>query len=153
MLLNQLLCLLFALSMKSINLETIKVGDILPELITEPITSSTLSEYAKASGDYNPIHLDAQLAKKVGLPNVIAHGMLIMSYLARSITNHIDQVLVKEYGVKFSSMTNLDDILCCKGRVTHVSKVGSKVKFELKLSVKNQFDNEKLVGFAIIKSH
>jgi len=34
-----------------------------------------------------------------------------------------------------------------------VSKVGSKVKFELKLSVKNQFDNEKLVGFAIIKSH
>ena len=139
--------------MKSINLETIKVGDILPELITEPITSSTLSEYAKASGDYNPIHLDAQLAKKVGLPNVIAHGMLIMSYLARSITNHIDQVLVKEYGVKFSSMINLDDILCCKGRVTNVSKVGSRVKFELKLSVKNQFDNEKLVGFAIIKSH
>ena len=112
MLLNQLLCLLFALSMKSINLETIKVGDILPELITEPITSSTLSEYAKASGDYNPIHLDSKLAKKVGLPNVIAHGMLIMSYLARSITNHIDQVLVKEYGVKFSSMTNLDDKQC-----------------------------------------
>ena len=85
--------MLFALSIKSINLEIIKVGDIIPELITEPITFSTLSEYAKASGDYNPIHLDAQLAKKVGLPNVIAHGMLIMSYLARSITNHIDQVL------------------------------------------------------------
>ena len=139
--------------MKSVNLETIKAGDILPELITEPITSSILSEYAKASGDYNPIHLETKLAKKVGLPNIIAHGMLIMSYLARSITNHIDQALVKEYGVKFSSMTTLDDILCCKGRVTHVSRVGTKVQFKLKLSVKNQFDDEKLVGFAVIKSH
>ena len=139
--------------MKSINLEKIKIGDVLPELITKPITPSTLSLYAEASGDYNPIHLDTKFANDAGLPNVIAHGMLIMSYLAQSITNHIDQALIKEYGVKFSSMTNLDDILYCRGRVTDVSRIGSKVEFELKLSVINQFDDEKLVGFATIKSH
>jgi len=45
-------------------------------------TVEQIAAYAKASGDHNPIHLDADFARSVGLPGVIAHGMLQMGLLA-----------------------------------------------------------------------
>lgn len=44
----------------------------------EAITREQVRDYAEASGDHNPIHLDPEFAKKAGLPDVIAHGMLSM---------------------------------------------------------------------------
>src|ERR1700716_3502382 len=46
-------------------------------------TKEQIAEYAQASGDLNPIHLDEEFARSVGLPGVIAHGMLQMGLLAR----------------------------------------------------------------------
>lgn len=46
-------------------------------------TEEQIAAYAEASGDRNPIHLDAAFARTVGLPGVIAHGMLQMGLLAR----------------------------------------------------------------------
>jgi acyl dehydratase len=46
-------------------------------------TEEQIAAYAEASGDHNPIHLDAEFARSVGLPGVIAHGMLQMGLLAR----------------------------------------------------------------------
>jgi acyl dehydratase len=45
-------------------------------------TTEQIAAYAEASGDHNPIHLDDDFAHKVGLPGVIAHGMLQMGLLA-----------------------------------------------------------------------
>ncbi len=45
-------------------------------------TEKQIAAYAKASGDHNPIHLDGDFARSVGLPGVIAHGMLQMGILA-----------------------------------------------------------------------
>lgn len=47
------------------------------------ITREQIEAYAEASGDHNPIHLDDAVARSVGLPGVIAHGMLQMGLLAR----------------------------------------------------------------------
>jgi acyl dehydratase len=46
-------------------------------------THEQIAAYAEASGDLNPIHLDEEFARSVGLPGVIAHGMLQMGLLAR----------------------------------------------------------------------
>ena len=46
-------------------------------------TREQIAAYAQASGDHNPIHLDDEVARSVGLPGVIAHGMLQMGLLAR----------------------------------------------------------------------
>ncbi len=46
-------------------------------------TKEQIAAYAEASGDHNPIHLDDDFARKVGLPGVIAHGMLQMGLMAR----------------------------------------------------------------------
>ena len=64
-----------------------KAGDEIPSLRFEKITRSMLSTYANASGDLNPIHIDPVFARKAGLKDVIAHGMLVMAYLARALTN------------------------------------------------------------------
>ena len=49
------------------------------------ITREQIAAYAEASGDHNPIHLDDEFARSVGLPGVIAHGMLLMGLMASTL--------------------------------------------------------------------
>ena len=49
---------------------------------TVTFTKEQIAAYAEASGDHNPIHLDDDFARTVGLPGVIAHGMLQMGFMA-----------------------------------------------------------------------
>src|SRR5919106_6668597 len=60
-------------------------GDALPELHVTPDAGLT-RRYAEASGDPNPIHVDEEFAKKVGLPGVILHGLYSMAQVARAHT-------------------------------------------------------------------
>jgi len=136
--------------MGSWNVKEINVGDELPELTMIPITRSTLALYAEASGDHNPIHIDLDFAKQVGLPDVIAHGMLVMSYLGKAITDHIDQSRIKEYGVKFSSITNLGDQLTSYGSVTQVNQTDAGKLLSIELRVSDQNNDEKLTGYSNI---
>lgn len=62
----------------------IAIGDALPTE-TFQLDRAMLSNYANASGDLNPIHLDEAFAKNVGLPNVIAHGMLTMALAGKAL--------------------------------------------------------------------
>ena len=136
--------------MRLLNTNNIKVGDKLPELVIGPISRNSLTIYADASGDHNPIHIDQGFARQVGLPDVIAHGMLVMSYLGQVLTNNIDQSSVKEYEVKFCSMTNIGDVLTCNGIITHMdqTEMGKLLKIELK--VLDQDNDEKLIGESTI---
>ena len=61
------------------------VGDSLPELSVTPDAGLT-KRYAEASGDMNPIHIDEDFAKKVGLPGCILHGLWSMAQVARAHT-------------------------------------------------------------------
>ncbi|MBI88752.1 MAG: dehydratase [Candidatus Marinimicrobia bacterium] len=136
--------------MESWNIKKINIGDKLPKLITEPLTRDILKLYSIASGDHNPIHLDTNYAKGVGLPNIIAHGMLIMSYLTRLITNNIEQASIKEVGVKFTSMTNIGDTLTCLGEVEELTKENDMNSCKINLKVLNQDKDIKLSGYSII---
>jgi acyl dehydratase len=78
------------------------VGDELPPLQVR-VTRNDLIRYAGASLDFNPIHWNEQLAKDVGLPDVIAHGMLTMALGGRLVTDWVgDPGKVIEYGVRFT---------------------------------------------------
>lgn len=63
----------------------IKVGDVLPEKVFY-LDRAMLKAYADASGDQNPIHQSEAFARSVGLPNVIAHGMLTMALVGTFIS-------------------------------------------------------------------
>ncbi len=78
------------------------VGDEIPAR-EFPITRADLVRYAGASGDFNPIHWNERVATEVGLPGVIAHGMVTMATAARLLTDWAgDPAAVVEYGVRFT---------------------------------------------------
>ncbi|MDR7302431.1 MaoC family dehydratase [Haloactinomyces albus] len=77
-------------------------GDRLPEL-SIPVTRADLVRYAGASGDFNPIHWNERFASEVGLPDVIAHGMLTMALAGRLVTEWTgDPGAVLHYGARFT---------------------------------------------------
>jgi acyl dehydratase len=79
----------------------VEVGTELPEQ-TFRVTRADLVRYAGASGDFNPIHWNERVATQVGLPGVIAHGMLTMGLAARAVTAWTgDPAAVVEYTVRF----------------------------------------------------
>ena len=96
------------------------IGAELSPLVKPPITQEQLRRYAEASGDHNPIHLDPEAARRVGLDNVIAHGMLSMAFLGQFVTQQIadipDAYLVR-LRVRFVYMVRLGDTLTCHGFV------------------------------------
>lgn len=80
----------------------VQVGDQLGPMEI-PVRRGDLVRYAGASGDFNPIHWNERFAKEVGLPNVIAHGMLTMAFGGRLITDWTgDPGAIVEYGVRFT---------------------------------------------------
>src|SRR2546421_8947200 len=75
----------------------IAVGDELPPLTVEPISRTALALFAGASGDHNPIHIDVDVARSVGLDDVFAHGMLSMAYLGRLLTGWVPQERLRSW--------------------------------------------------------
>jgi hypothetical protein len=74
-------------------------------------TRLDLMRYAGASGDFNIIHWNERVARSVGLPNVIAHGMYTMAQAGRYVTEWAggDPGAVTEFGVRFSAMVPVPD--------------------------------------------
>lgn len=70
---------------------------------TYTITRADLVAYAAASGDQNPIHQDEEVARSVGLPGVIAHGMYTMALAARAVSTWYPGAEVVSFGCKFTS--------------------------------------------------
>ena len=97
------------------------VDQLLNPLVKPPITQEQLRRYAEASGDYNPIHLDEQAAKLLGLDSVIAHGMLSMAFLGQFVQQQIADIpgaRIEHLKVRFHNMVRLGDTLTCHGKVT-----------------------------------
>ena len=89
--------------------DDVNVGDQLPAR-TFPITRLDLVRYCGASGDFNVIHWNQRIATSVGLPDVIAHGMLTMATAARLVTDWAgDPGAVVEYGVRFTKPVVVPD--------------------------------------------
>lgn len=75
-------------------------GDVLaPQVFA--VTRADLVRYAEASGDHNPIHQDDDVARSVGLPGVIAHGMYTLALVGRAVAGWTGGAEVVELGAKF----------------------------------------------------
>jgi len=82
------------------------MGDPTPTTLgptTYAVTREALVAYAYASGDPNPIHQDAEVARSVGLPDVIAHGMFTLALAARYVDEQLGEPgRIAELGAKFT---------------------------------------------------
>jgi acyl dehydratase len=89
--------------------DDVKTGQELAQ-VSYPVTRLSLVKYCGASGDFNVIHWNERIAKSVGLPDVIAHGMFTMAQAGRFVTDWAGPgAVVVDFGVRFSSMVVVPD--------------------------------------------
>ena len=136
--------------MTELKYENLNVGDELPEHVCGPITRHTLALYCGGSGDHNPIHVDTDFAKKAGMPDVFAHGMLSMAYLGQLLTNWVDQSQLREYGVRFTSITPVNATVTCKGKVVEKLEIDGEPCVKLELTTEIDDGTSTLKGDAIV---
>ena len=99
------------------------VGDIVAEQSYE-LSRDSLVRYAGASGDFNPIHYRDDVAAEVGLPGVLAHGMLTMGLAVQPLVDWVgDSGRILEYGVRFTRPVVVDPV--SGATVSVVAKVGA----------------------------
>ncbi|MDV6377085.1 MaoC/PaaZ C-terminal domain-containing protein [Sporosarcina sp. GW1-11] len=99
-------------------LEELVVGQKTEPMMKPPITKVQLAQYAGASGDFNPLHLDDEFARKIGMDGVIAHGMLVMGFLGEYVMKiAAQQARVVNFNMRFGNMTFPGDEIRCSGSV------------------------------------
>ncbi|EHN63439.1 MaoC family dehydratase [Comamonas testosteroni] len=135
--------------MKTPRFDEIQVGDTLPALNLPPISRTTLALFAGASGDHNPIHIDTDFARKAGMPDVFAQGMLSMAWLGRLITQWVPQSQLRRFDVRFQGITHLANAISCTGRVVEKRDADRSVRIEVQSS--NQHGQTKIAGDAWIR--
>ena len=109
----------------------LSVGQELPAN-SYPINRELLKQYADASGDQNPIHQDEAFAKSVGLPDVIAHGMLTMALAGKFLSDIAGSSSVKEFSAKFIKPvvvpSGVDVLLIVSGKVLEIADGLAKIE-------------------------
>jgi acyl dehydratase len=94
--------------------------------------------YAGASGDYNPIHVDETVARAVGMPSVVAPGMLVMGYLGQLLADWGRGGQLRQYSVKFIKLCWPGDVVVCKGRVVDRSGESGRYFIDVEVHAENQ---------------
>jgi acyl dehydratase len=129
--------------------DTVAMGDALPGA-SFPLRRADLVRYAGASGDFNPIHWNQRFAIGVGLPDVIAHGMLTMATVARLVTDWCgDPGAVVSYGVRFTKPVVVpDDDAGAVVEVGGVVAVKDELSRTVRVDVTATSAGEKVLGRA-----
>ena len=119
--------------------DDISVG--LEKQFTITITESMIDEFAKISGDYNPLHMDEKFAQSRDFKNRVCHGMLLGSLFSRLVGMYIPG----KYSLYFSQTLDFVNPSMINDSVTVVGKVISKTEstklITLKTTIKNSFCN------------
>ena len=130
--------------------DSVQVGDQLPPLQLPPVDRTTLALFAGASGDHNPIHIDTDVARRAGMPDVFAQGMLGMAWLGRLITAWVPQSRLRRFDARFQGITHLGNAIRCSGRVVEKLEQGGERRVRIELQSANQFGQAKIVGEALV---
>ena len=124
-------------------------GDVVAERSVH-LTRESLVRYAGASGDFNPIHYRDDVAAEVGLPGVLAHGMLTMGIAVNTLAGALgDTGRITEYGVRFTRPVVVDPQAGADVSVSAVVGVVSEETIRVDLTVKH--DETTVLGKAQVR--
>lgn len=130
--------------------DSVRIGLELPALELPPVSRTTLSYFAGASGDRNPIHLDIDYARAAGQPDVFVHGMLVMAGAGRLLTDWAGPEALRAFEARFMAITHLFEGLRCTARITGMTATADGGDVELAVEVRNGKDELKLAGRAVV---
>ena len=130
--------------------EDIVVGGEITPLVKQP-TTRQLVMWAGASGDYNPIHYDKDLAQSQGLPGVIVHGQLVGCFLGQLITDWVGaEGRLRKLTCSYKGMNFPGETLTCQGKVAKTYVDGGEHYVELSLWVENGRGEKTVSGRATV---
>lgn len=97
--------------------------------------------YAGASGDFNPIHIDPEFGKMVGLGGVILHGLCAVGFVVKTITDwQGDPGKLKKFKCRFASPVHIEDVITTRGEVVDVKD--GRASIALKVANQNGVEVE-----------
>lgn len=114
-------------------------GENLPPLV-KSITQENINLYAQASGDFNPIHVDEDFARKTPLGGTIAHGMLILSYLSQMMTIAFGKSWLAggKLKVRFKEPARPGDVITASGNIRNTEQEGNEIRVTCNVLCQNQ---------------
>ena len=132
------------------DLETAEPGTELARDTYPPVTRYVLAMYAGASRDDNPIHVDSDFAKAAGLPDVFAHGMLIMGYLSRTLKRAAAGRTLKTFSTRFLAITWVGNQITCAATLASRRDTDGGRVATIALTATDQHGEIKLKGEATV---
>jgi acyl dehydratase len=107
---------------RTATLSSVAVGDEMAPM-SRTVTQEQITAYADASGDHNPIHVDPDFARSVGLPGTIAHGLLDMGILTETVARWAGGYeQVASVACRFSKPLLPGETVTCSGRVVDIDE-------------------------------
>lgn len=121
--------------------------------LTRLITQRDINLYAEASGDYNPIHIDPDFAARTPFGGTIAHGMLVLAYMAEMMVATFGQVWLQggKLRARFKAAARPGDTLILRGRVRRVEPEGQSHLIKCEVSCRNQKGEDVVLGEAEVR--
>ena len=129
---------------------TVEAGQALPEL-RKAVTQEQINRYAEASGDFNPIHLDAQFAAASSFGRIVAHGMLVLAFLSEMMTTAFGSAWLEsgQLKVRFRAPAYPGDEVTTFGQVTKVDQKRGR-RAVCAVGCRNQQGEELITGEASV---
>lgn len=121
-----------------LKLSELRIGQVYRQEVAMNLTRAQIVQYAGASGDYNPIHVDEIFATGIaGYPSTIAHGMLTMGLTGRMLTDFVGDGQLTSFGGRFVAVVYPGDSLTATAEVVAFSKRGDHLTVQLKVITEN----------------
>ncbi|MEQ8493343.1 MAG: MaoC/PaaZ C-terminal domain-containing protein [Gammaproteobacteria bacterium] len=128
----------------------VAVGDALPALALPAVTRVALAIYCGASGDHNPVHVDSDFARAAGLDDVITHGMLVMAWTGRVLTDWAPPAAIRSFDTRFLAVTRIGDAITARKVITEKFELGDEHRVRIALEAVDQHGEAKTRGSAVV---
>lgn len=130
---------------------TLAPGDSLPALVKD-ITREKIRRYAEAAGDFNPVHLDEDFARRTPFGGIVAHGMLLLAYISEMLTTAFGRLWTEggRIKVRFRAPAYPGDRVTTFGTVQRRTERGGAVFLECRVGCRNQRGEYLVTGEALV---
>ena len=127
------------------------IGNKLPDLVKQ-VSQESINRYAEATGDFNPIHVDEEFARKTPFKGTIAHGFYILAFLSELMTRHFGRKWVEEgtLDARFKKPVKPGDMVTVKAILADRKKAGDRTLLVFDAVWENQHSEAVITGQALV---
>jgi 3-hydroxybutyryl-CoA dehydratase len=136
----------------SLNIKELKIGQELPGRVKQ-VSQDEIGLYAKASGDFNPIHIDPVFALQTPAKGTIAHGMLVLAYVSQMMTDTFGVFWLSggHFNIRFKAPARPADLLTIQGKIEKIEKQDSQTRIVCSVLCSNQNHEANIIGEAVVR--